>query len=221
MIRNVKSFLGILALALGLVAAGPAKASDEFDYFRAVQFDDITTIQKLLPTLGPNLRDPQRGENGLILALREDAMRAFTVLLAAPGIDLELRANNGNTALMMAAYKSNMTAVKALLAKGARVNQVGWAPMHYAAAGGNAEIVELLLRHRAELDARTPHMQTALMLAAREGKEEAVSSLLAAGANALLKNGEGLTAAEMADKADKPRIVAIIAGHQAKAISKK
>jgi ankyrin repeat protein len=218
---NLKKILGVFVLAAGLAAAAPANASDEFDYFRAVQFDDVTTIQRLLPALGPNLRDPQRGENGLILALREDAMRSFNALLGAPGVDVELRANNGNTALMMAAYKHNMPAVKALLAKGARVNQPGWAPLHYAAAGGDADIVKLLASHRAELDGRTPHMQTALMLAAREGKEEAVAALLAAGANASLKNGEGLTAAEMADKADKPLIVALIAEHQAKVISKK
>src|ERR1700740_1070566 len=84
------------------LVTGPALASDEFDYFRAVQFNDVTTIQKLLPKLGPNLREEQRGENGLILALREDAMNSFKALLAAPGIDVELRANNGNTALMMA-----------------------------------------------------------------------------------------------------------------------
>jgi ankyrin repeat protein len=221
MMYNLIHALRIIVIAAGLAAAAPAFASDEFDYFRAVQFDDVTTVQRLLPTLGPNLRDPQRGENGLILAVREDAMRAFNALLSAPGVDLELRANNGNTALMMAAYKHNMPAVKALLAKGARVNQPGWAPMHYAAAGGDADIVQLLAKHRAELDARTPHMQTALMLAAREGKEEAVAALLAAGANASLKNGEGLTAAQMADKADKPLIVALIAEHQAKAISKK
>ncbi len=218
--NSLKCILGMAALVLGM-ASMPAKASEAFDYFRAVQFDDVTTIGKLLPTLGPNLRDPQRGENGLILALREDAMRAFTLLLSAPGVDVELRANNGNTALMMAAYKHNMAAVKALLAKGARVNQLGWTAMHYAAAGGDPDVVRLLAKHGAELDARTPHMMTALMLAAREGKEEAVAALLEAGANAGLKNGEGHTATEIADKADKPLIVALLSVHQAKAISKK
>jgi ankyrin repeat protein len=221
MMLNLKKFLAVFAVALGLAAAGPARATDEFDYFRAVQFDDITTMARLLPALGPNLRDPQRGENGLILAVREDAMRAFNLLLSTPGIDLELRANNGNTALMMAAYKGNLGAVQALLAKGARVNQTGWTAMHYAAAGGNAEIVQLLAKRRAELDAMTPHMMTALMLAAREGKEEAVTALLVAGADAGLKNGEGDTASEMAAKADKPHIVAILAKHHAKAIAKK
>ncbi len=221
MMLNLKKLLGIFAIAAGLAAAGPASAADDYDYFRAVQFDDVTTLTRLLPKLGPNLREPQRGENGLILAVREDAMRSFNLLLSSPAIDIELRANNGNTALMMAAYKGNMNAVQALLAKGARINQPGWTAMHYAATGGNAEIVRLLAKRRAELDARTPHMTTALMLAAREGKEETVIALLEAGANAGLKNGEGHTAAEMAAKADKPNIVAILADHQAKAIAKK
>jgi ankyrin repeat protein len=218
---NLKVLLGLAAVLAGLAACFPAQADDAFDYFRAVQFDDAPTIKRLLPTLGPNQREEFRGENGLILALREDAMRAFQLLLDTPGIDIELRANNGNTALMMAAYKGNVPGVKALLAKGARVNQVGWTPLHYAAAGGDAEVVRLLTKHKAELDARTPHMFTPLMLAAREGRENALAALLEAGANASLKSGEGLTAAGIAERADKPNIVAMIADHQALAISKK
>ncbi len=217
---NFKLLIGLAAALIGL-AAGPARASDTFDFFRAVQFDDVTTMQKLLPSLGPNQREAQRGENGLILAVREDAMRAFNLLLATPGIDVELRANNGNTALMMAAYKSNLVAVQALLAKGARVNQPGWTAMHYAAAGGDPDIVRLLAKHHAELDARTPALLTPLMVAAREGKEDAVAALLEAGANATLKGGEGLSASEIAERADKPRIVASITAHLAQAISKK
>lgn len=212
---------GGIAVAVIALAAGPASADDRFDFLRAAQFDDVPTVQRLLPVLGPNLRDEQRGENGLILALRENAMGVFKVLLAAPGIDVELRANNGNTALMMAAYKGNIAAVQALLDQGARVNQAGWTPLHYAAAGGDADIVRLLARHRAELDARTPAMLTALMVAAREGKEDAVAALLDSGADPALKSGEGLTAADMAERADKPYIVTAIAEHIAKAISRK
>ncbi len=213
--------LGSVAVAILALAAGPASADDQFDFFRAAQFDDAPTMQRLLPVLGPNLREEQRGENGLILALRENAMGVFKLLLATPGIDVELRANNGNTALMMAAYKNNIAAVQALLDKGARVNQAGWTPLHFAAAGGDADMIRLLAKHRAELDARTPAMLTALMVAAREGKEDAVAALLDSGADPALKSGEGLTAADMAERADKPYIVAAIAEHIAKTISRK
>ncbi len=219
--RKLWLLLAPLMLASQLVIAPSAWADDEFDYFRAAQLDDAATLEKLLPVLGPNLREEQRGENGLILALRENAMRAFNTLLAAPGIDLELRANNGNTALMMAAYKDNLPAVQALLDKGAKVNQLGWTALHYAAAGGSAQVIRLLVKHRAELDARSPHMATALMLAAREGQEEAVTALLEAGANPALKNGEGLDAAAIAERADKLFIVAAIQAFQARAHSGK
>ena len=52
------------------------------------------------------------------------------------------------------------------------------------------------------------------MVAAREGKEDAVAALLDCGADPMLKSGEGLTAADMAERADKPYIAAAIAAHQ-------
>ena len=51
----------------------------------------------------------------MIVALRYDAMEVFKLLLAQPRIQLEAQAENGNTALMMAAFKNNKPAVLALL----------------------------------------------------------------------------------------------------------
>ncbi len=53
------------------------------------------------------------------------------------------------------------------------------------------------------------------MIAAREGHESTVSLLLEEGADASLKNAESLTAAQIAERADKPRIAAAIAAHLA------
>ena len=117
-------------------------------------------------------------------------------------------------ALMMAAFKGNKPAVLALLGKGATVNRRGWSPLHYAAAGGAADIASILLERGAALDARAPADLTPLMMAAREGQESTVAVLLAAGANATLTNSEGLTAAQLAERADKPRIVEAINSHR-------
>ncbi len=151
--------IGFLLLAwLSLASAGAASGHQIAGYFRAVQMDDAGSVAKMLASgaLGPNAVDPVSGESGLILAMREGSARVAAVLMAQPGIDLELKAPNGNTALMMAAFKHNTPAVTALLAKGAIVNRPGWTALHFAAASGDDEITKILLDHFAYIDAEPP-----------------------------------------------------------------
>ena len=151
------------------------------------------------------------GESGLILALREGASAVAGALVVMPGIELEATAPNGNTALMMAAFKRNLPLVRSLLAAGAQVNRPGWNALHFAAVAGDDDITGLLLNKGAAIDARAPAGFTALMLAAREGQESTVAVLLGAGADVSLTNSEQLTAAQIAMRAEKPAIAAAIA----------
>jgi len=200
-----------LLLALAAAVAVPASAAeqtdDEVDFFRAAQLDAESRVATaLLRGVSPNARDPN-GETGLIVAMRYESLKVARLLMNQPGIDLEAKAPNGNTALMMAAFNHNMRAVQTLIAKGAQVNQTGFTALHYAAAAGDTEIVSYLLEHYAYIDAESPSGMTPLMLAAREGKEDVVTQLLEAGADATLKDGGfHLTAAEFALKYDKPWI---------------
>ncbi|WP_229426885.1 ankyrin repeat domain-containing protein [Massilia atriviolacea] len=203
-----------------VLAGGSASATAEpvRDFVVAAQMDNASMVRKLLKNGGnPNTVDPITGQSVLILALREGANDVVMLLLAQPGIDLELAAPNGNRALMMAAFKRNKPALLALLAKGAIVTYPGWTPLHYAAAGGDEEIVRILLEHHAYIDAETPSKLTPLMIAAREGHESAAGVLLQEGADATLRNNESLTAVQIAERADKPRIAAAIAAHLAQA----
>lgn len=201
-----------LWLSLGLLlASAPALAADEQALALAARLDDVSTVRKLLAQgASPNTIDPVSRESLLLLALREGSQRVIDELVKAKDLQLEQQAPNGNTALMMAAFKRNRAAVDALLARGAAVNRAGWAPLHYAAAGGDADITRILIKRGAELNARAVAGITPLMMAAREGQEEAVAVLLQAGADAKLTNSEGLNAAQVAEKADKPRIAAAI-----------
>src|SRR5471032_3044454 len=113
--------------------------------------------------------------------MRYDAMNTLKLLLAQPGIQIDAKAPNGNTALMMASFRENKPAVLALLASGAQVNQPGWAALHYAAAAGSVELTSLLLERHAYIDAESPSGMTPLMIAAREGKDEVVNLLLKEG----------------------------------------
>ena len=184
-------------------AATPEQVSK---FFRAVQMDDARTVKAMLGTqVDPNDTNPIGGEPALVAALREGSMGVFQALLEHPGTRVDTPALNGNTALMMAAFKSNRPAAEALIAKGAAINRPGWTPLHYAAAAGDDAIAGLLLQHGANIDAVSPRPSgsyTPLMLAAREGKEDTALLLLKRGANPRLKNGEGLTAAQIAARAE-------------------
>lgn len=208
------------SLALVLSVSGTALAAAlppaEVDLFRAVEQDRAASVKKSLAAgVNPNARD-LGGETALIVALRNDANNAATALMDQQGIDLEAKAPNGNTALMMAAYRKNLPLVADMIRRGAKINQPGWSALHYAAAGGSVEVTKLLLDHQAAIDAESPSGMTPLMMAAREGQEDAVKVLLARGANAaLVDGGFHLTASGFALKADKPWIAKAIDAHLA------
>ena len=212
-LRRLPHLMFFVMLCLGAIRS--ASADDLTEFFRVVQVDNANAVNALLARgVNVNARDPRSGETALIIALREDSQSVFNALVAHPHVDLELAAPNGNTALMMAAFKGNKPAAAALLDRGASVNRAGWSPLHYAAAGGSADIARMLIDRGAALNARAPGELTPLMMAAREGQESTVNLLLAAGADTALKSAEGLTAVRIAERMDKPRIVKAIKAHR-------
>ena len=188
----------LLSVSL-LLSACATWADDTRDLDLAVSRDESHGLAALLEKgVDPNLKEPQRGETPLMIAIREKAMRSVQVLLASPKTDIEASANNGDTALMIASYTRNVEAVKALLAHDAEVNRHGWAPLHYAAVVGDVDIVKLLLDKSAYIDAESPNKTTPLMMAARGGQSEVAKVLIEAGADVSLKNDQGLSAVDFA-----------------------
>lgn len=186
----------------------PAMAGAYDDFFKSAQMDNVDEMSSLLKSgIDPNMVEEHRGETGLIVALREDSMRVFNLLVNAPNINLEAKASNGNNALMMAAFKGNQAAVETLLAKGAAINRPHWSPLHYAAASGSNEIVQLLLNRGANINAVAPNNTTPVMIAAGEGYFQTVKLLLDRGADATLKNDLGMTALDFAEKTGRKDIV--------------
>lgn len=199
----------LVALNASVAWADPVR-----DIVVAAQMDNPVQVKKLLGKgLSPNTVDPISGESVLMIALREGADGVMRELIADKGLKLEHTAPNGNTALMMAAFKRNKAAVLALLARGAVVTRPGWTALHYAAASGDAEITAILLERHAYIDAESPSQLTPLMIAAREGHGEVAQLLLGEGADARLRNSEKLTASQIAARAGHDHIASIIDKH--------
>ena len=208
---------GVLGgVAAGAIAAQAPNEKQVSSFFRAVQMDDASTVRKMVGTVvNANELNPLGGEPALVLAIREGSRAVVQDLLAHPGTDLERKAVNGNTALMMAAFKRDGDTVRALLDKGAKVNQPGWTALHYAAASGDVAISQLLIERGAQVNALSPRPSgavTPLMMAAREGQDGIVRLLLAKGANAALKNTEGFTAAQLAKQAGHDKLAGQLSG---------
>lgn len=173
-------------------------------FFYAVRFNDLKKIQAMVEQgVDLNAREASRGETALMVAIREQSYEVFDYLIHHPKIRLDERANNGDTALMLAAYLEQVDWLSELIFAGAQVNQSGWTALHYAAAAGDLQIVAVLLEHRADLNALSPNHTTPLMMAARKGNVSVAELLLREGADFSAKNQQGMSALDFAIDAEK------------------
>jgi ankyrin repeat protein len=184
---------------IGFIAVnGFGQAGSYEDFFKAVQMDDVRTVQSLLQRgFDPNTVNPQ-GVPALIVAVKEPSLKVAQLLASWPKAKTEVRNENDESALMLAALKGYFPLVKLLVENDADVNKPGWTPLHYAATAGNVPIIELLLENSAYIDAESPNGSTPLMMAAMYGSPESVKTLIQAGADLNVKNQLGLTALDFA-----------------------
>lgn len=184
-----------------------AHAGSYEDFFSAVRKGDARTVRQLVERgFDPNARDPQ-GQTALHLALRDQSPAVVEALWALPAVDVDALNAHGETPLMMAALKGELDWVQKLLARGAKVHQPGWSPLHYAATGPEPRIVALLLERGVPVDAESPNRSTPLMLASQYGTEAAVDLLLARGADARRRNDLGIDATEFARRSGRDFLV--------------
>jgi ankyrin repeat protein len=181
------------------------------DYFDAIKRDDGGAVSALLKRgFDANTLSPA-GEHGLVVALRQPSLRVVDVLLRWPKINVEVRNQHDESALMLAALQGLDALCELLIQKGADVNKPGWAPLHYAATHGHLVVMKLLLENSAYIDAASPNASTPLMMAALYGTPAAVKLLLDAGADPMLKNDQGLSAIDFAHRGDRADSAEIIA----------
>lgn len=184
------------------------------DFFMAVKKDDAATVRQLAQRgFDLNTRNAD-GEHALYLAIRDDAPSVATYLLSQPKVNVEVRTEKDESPLMIAAIKGRLELARRLIARKAEVNKTGWTPLHYAASSpqeASTAMVRLLLEHHAYIDAESPNKTTPLMMAAHYGTPGAVKLLLEEGADPLLKNQQGLSAIDFAQRANRQASADVIA----------
>ncbi len=209
LIQNIRNILYLYVIT-GFI---DVNAGSYEDFFTAIKQDDVPVIRQLLARgFDPNTIDPQ-GLHGLYLALREPSLKAAQALTDWPKTDVNALNARDESALMIAALRGHQDIAARLIKRGADVNKTGWAPLHYAASGGHLEIMSLLLENHAYIDAESPNGTTPLMMAAQYGSAPAVKLLLEAGADPLLKNQQGLTAIQFAQRASRNDSIELITSY--------
>ncbi|MBV6838527.1 ankyrin repeat domain-containing protein [Xanthomonas campestris pv. merremiae] len=169
-------------------------------------------------TLLANGADPRASDNDGNTPLHH-AVRSsdpgVAALLRDAAAELDALNNEGHSPLAMACQVGNWRLAKFLLERGAQSEPEGGAPVLLAAAGTEEDDpagVQLLLKHKARVDARDRQRRSALHEAALAGHGDIVEALLSAGANLeardLLGRTPWLDAARQARSAVLERLVA-------------
>jgi ankyrin repeat protein len=188
---------------------------------------DSAEVVRLLLTKGANVNaSDTTGVTALIAAANADNLEVATMLLAH-GADVHARARTGepSTALMGAAVNGNARLVAALLAhkpdlavvsadrtvtgKHGPVRFGGLTALHAAITGGNPDVVEMLLKAGAPVDARDVRGMTPLMWAIGTDRPapRTVSLLLAHQADTALVSPDGESALDWARKFNHPAVL--------------
>lgn len=208
---NMRIHFKLISYLIVITGCSLSFAGSYEDYFRAIKQDDTAMVSGLLERgFEVNTLNPDK-EHGLMISVREPSLKVAAVLIAWPHVNVEFRNVKDESPLMLASLKGLTDLCRQLIGKGADVNKPGWAPLHYAATHGHLDVINLLLENHAYIDAGSPNGTTPLMMAAHYGTPTAVKLLLEAGADPLLKNDQGLSAIDFAQRANRADATEIIA----------
>jgi len=166
---------------------------------KAVTTNKVADVKRLLKA-GANsssvIQDKNR-RSALILATAKGHTKIVTLLLSS-GAEVNYRDNAGLTALNWAAMRQKNAVASQLLIWHADVNTYdnnGVTPLMYAVGTHNVELIQLLAKSGANLNATSQATKmTPLLVAVEQGNIQSVLSLLDLGANLNSTNHEGYTA---------------------------
>ena len=162
----------------------------------------------------PSLMD-NRGWNTLHLAAQSGDTDIIS-LIHSHLPNIESKTGEGYTPLMVAALCGKLHAVKWFLEKGATVaceGNRGWNTLHYAAQGGDTDIISLIHTHLPNIESKTGEGLTPLMVAAVTGKLHAVKWFLEKGATVACEDKRGWNTLHSAAQGGDTDIISLIHTH--------
>ena len=203
----MKNFLPWI-VAFVLCSFGFAACAGAYeDFFKALEFDNVQEVQRLLTRgMDPNTPD-EKGAPALTVATRVGAKHSAMLLAKHPQTQVNAMNSVEETPLMLAALNNQFDVAQVLIERGAEVNRKGWTPLHYAATKGHIAMMRLLLENNAYIDAESPNGTTPLMMAAYYGTPASVKLLLEEGADPTPRNQSHVTALDLALKAERKQSV--------------
>ncbi|WP_417470984.1 ankyrin repeat domain-containing protein [Maricaulis sp.] len=206
-----------LAAFLAALGAGPERTGAEITLETAALEGDIATIQSLAGEADVSTARDFAGRPVLQAAARAGQGEAILALIAA-GAPVDGLDSIGFTALFEAAREGHDAAVSALLDQGADINHIAephglsLTPLHLAAIGGNAAVVQTLMQAGARPDVQGVTGATPMLWAAFEGQHDAVKALLQGGADASIQAPDSPSVRDVAVMSEWSDIVAMIDG---------
>jgi uncharacterized protein len=202
-----KSFIFSLLFSIASYQAYAQTSTQAEAFAKAAKFDDVSEVKTLISKgVSPNTVD-SKGNPMLVLAIKDKSTKVTDLLLQNPNIDVDLSNLSGETPLMMASFVGDLPLVKTLvLEKKARIDHIGWTPLHYASTTGNLDVAKFLVANGATVDSSAQNGTTPLMMAVQSGNENLIRFLLDKGADIQIRNTQGYSAIDIADIYDKPWI---------------
>ena len=205
----------LLTLLLAVTPMRAATLPDAASFSVAIERGDLSLAREWLDAgLAPDFDGSVIG-TGVMIGAWEGNI-AMMELFVSRGADINKVNSFGEQALLHAAWKGRLEAVRWLVEHGARLNREGreWAALHYGVFAGHAEVVGYLLERGADINALSTNGSTPLMMAAREGREAIARILLAAGARHEIVNERGDDAMRWAMRHNQLQIARDIAGSE-------
>jgi uncharacterized protein len=165
-------------------------------------------IAEKLLSVGADPRMQNQQKRDALLSAAAKGHAEVARLLVGRGADTALQDVEGWRALSIAAYHGHEEVVS-LLAGQASAEQLDDALL-VASFTPQRKVVELLLGHGANINARSPENRTPLMIAAEAGEAEVVQSLLQNQANPYATDPQHRNAAALAVVAGHPKVADLI-----------